>query len=87
MVGIQHYVGDPTISVNEEVVKEALALFETSGEASAAYALDFGILADGKTALVEWNDGFSLGSYGLDRKSYTDLLIVRWVEFVGQSST
>jgi hypothetical protein len=26
------------------------------------------------------NDGFALGSYGLDDASYTDLVIARWCE-------
>ena len=87
MVGIQHYAGKPEISINEQIVIDALSLFEKSDEVTAAYALDFGVLVDGNTALVEWNDGFSLGSYRFDKKLYTDLLIARWVEIVGQSST
>jgi hypothetical protein len=83
IIGIQHYFGDPMLSINEQIVSEALLRFEQSGEATAAYALDFGVLADGSTALVEWNDGFSLGSYGLDKKLYTDLLIARWIEWIG----
>jgi hypothetical protein len=31
-------------------------------------------------ALVEWNDGFSLGSYGLEGGLYTDLILARWCE-------
>lgn len=83
IVGIHHYAGDISVKVNEKIIADALTLFESSGEATAGYALDFGVLADGTTALVEWNDGFSLGSYGLDKKFYTDLLIARWVELVG----
>lgn len=84
VVGIQHYSGDPTIHIDKQIVTEALVLFEQSSDVTAAYALDFGVLADGNTALVEWNDGFSLGSYGLDKKFYTDMLISRWIELVGQ---
>ena len=41
--------------------------------------MDFGILEDGRTCLVEVNDGSSLGRYdGINGSDYTDLLIARW---------
>jgi hypothetical protein len=39
-------------------------------------------LAQGDTALIELNDGFSLGSYGLDRSVYADLILARWTELM-----
>ncbi len=42
---------------------------ERSGEGTAGYGLDLGVLSGGQTALVEWNDGFSLGAYELDSGS------------------
>jgi hypothetical protein len=47
------------------------------------YGLDLGVLSGGQTALVEWNHGFSLGSYGLDSSLYTELILARWCEFMG----
>ncbi|WP_426735233.1 ATP-grasp domain-containing protein [Myxococcus faecalis] len=79
-VGIRHYAGDPTVALDEERVREALRLLETSGEATAGYAVDFGVLSSGETALVEWNDGFSLGAYGLESGPYTALTLARWRE-------
>jgi len=32
------------------------------------------------TLLVEWNDAYSLGSYGFSSQHYTDMLIARWQE-------
>jgi hypothetical protein len=41
--------------------------------------MDFGILDDGVTCLVEVNDGLSLGRYyGIDGIDYTQLLVARW---------
>ena len=51
-----------------------------SGESTAGYGVDFGVLSMGETALVEWNDGFSLGAYGLDKALYTELTVARWNE-------
>src|SRR5690606_36946193 len=78
IVGIKHYQGDADKNIDDAVVESAIAQLEESGETTIAYAVDFGLLATGQTAVVEWNDGFSLGSYGLDKAIYTDLLITRW---------
>jgi hypothetical protein len=83
VVGIRHYHGDPTYRADEGVVCEAVPILEASGEATAGYGIDFGVLADGRTALVEWNDGFGLGSYGLDRGLYTELILARWCQLTG----
>ncbi|MFN7976011.1 MAG: ATP-grasp domain-containing protein [Acidobacteriota bacterium] len=69
---------------------QALALRDPSdfglqagaGRARAGYGIDFGVLADGRTALVEMNDGYGLGSYALDPDLYTDLLVARWEELM-----
>lgn len=78
--GIQHYEGNPDISIDLEVVEKAIQKFEESTERTNGYGIDFGVLKNGETALVEWNDGFALGAYGLDKELYTDLLISRWME-------
>jgi hypothetical protein len=80
IVGIGHYAGNPTIKLDEQVVREAVRILEASPERTAGYGVDFGVTASGHTALVEWNDGYSLGSYELDKTIYTDLLIARWCE-------
>ena len=51
--------------------------------APAAYGLDFGVTADGRTLLVEANDGFALGCYGLDPVIYAEMLEARWCELAG----
>jgi ATP-grasp domain, R2K clade family 2 len=83
IVGIRHYAGDAAVCVDEATVREAVRMLEASGEATAGYGVDFGVLATGETALVEWNDGFSLGSYGLEREAYLELTVARWRELTG----
>jgi hypothetical protein len=82
VVGILHYGGNPAIDIDRVVVADAVRHLEQSGEATAGYGIDFGVLADGRTALVEWNDGFSLGSYGLEPGLYTELILARWCELI-----
>ena len=48
--------------------------------APAGYGIDFGITDDGKTLLVEVNDGHSLGNYNLRPVEYAKLLEARWDE-------
>jgi hypothetical protein len=74
----KHYLGDWSKSIDIGIVKEAIKTFEPI--APCAYALDFGLTEDGKTALVEFNDATSLGNYGLDEVRYADMLCNRWFE-------
>jgi hypothetical protein len=50
--------------------------------APAAFALDIGCTATGKT-VVEVNDGHSLGAYGLMPLAYAKFLSARWAEMTG----
>ncbi len=48
--------------------------------APAGYAIDFGVTDKGQTILIEVNDGYALGSYGLFYLDYVKLLSARWAE-------
>ena len=48
--------------------------------APAGYAIDFGLTDKGETLLIEVNDGYSLGCYGLVYLDYAKLLSARWAE-------
>ena len=80
IVAIDRYEGDATVDVG--AVREALATYRASGTAPAAFAMDFGVLDTGETALVEVNDGLALGAYEIDGGLYTELLATRWRELV-----
>lgn len=76
------YDGDEREAVDPGAVREALAAFRASGAAPAGYGVDFGVLDTGETALVEVNDGYALGAYGIEAAPYTELLLARWRELV-----
>ncbi|MFN7976010.1 MAG: ATP-grasp domain-containing protein [Acidobacteriota bacterium] len=82
IVGIKCYAGDQNVAVDEVCVRDAVAALAGAGRARAGYGIDFGVLADGRTALVEMNDGYGLGSYALDPDLYADLLVARWEELM-----
>lgn len=82
VVGQRHYAGEPWTLPAPNVVTECVGLLAAEPNRPDAYAIDFGILDRGATALVERNDGFSIGSYGLATENYADLLIARWTQLV-----
>lgn len=86
IVGMRHYTGDKSCLPDQSVIEKAVALFEISEERTASYGIDFGVLTTGETALVEWNDGFALGAYGLPSETYADLLLARWNELTNMAN-
>ncbi|MFJ4657271.1 ATP-grasp domain-containing protein [Nocardia sp. NPDC088792] len=83
VVAVDHYDGDESVRLDSQVVDAAVAAYSASGSAPSAYGIDFGVLADGETALVEANDGFALGAYEIGADHYTELVLRRWVELLG----
>lgn len=65
-----------------DVVESAIKDFDQSNQRTDAYGIDFGILENGETALIEWNDAIALGSYGLEKETYTELILTRWNEII-----
>lgn len=85
IVGVKNYRGDRDAQLNMEEVEEAVARFEQSGESTAGYGVDFGVLLNEETALIEWNDCTALGNYDLDPVIYTDLFLARWEEILQEA--
>lgn len=81
VIGVGHAKGDPFRYPKPDVVRAAVEDF--APEAPAAYGIDFGVTDGGATLLVEVNEGFSLGCYGLGPLAYSGLLIARWRELAG----
>jgi hypothetical protein len=77
VIGIKHYKGDFRRYPDCAVVDAAVAAYWPS---PSAYGIDFGVTRDGRTLLVETNDGYSLGCYGLPPLLYSTLLERRWLE-------
>lgn len=81
VVGLAHYHGDCCRYPCPDTLRAAVR--DYAEEAPVAYALDVGVAGDGRTLLVEVNDAYALGSYGLRPALYADLLEDRWLELVG----
>lgn len=83
---VDFYSGDPEIKIDINVVEQAIDILDQSQESYAGYAIDFGVLSSGETALVEMNDGFAIGAYQINSQDYTDLILSRWEELLFSSN-
>jgi ATP-grasp domain, R2K clade family 2 len=79
VLGIRYYKGDVRLFPDVTVIDRAIEAYTDS---PAAYAIDFGIVADGRTLLVETNEAYSLGCYGLPELRYSSLIERRWQELL-----
>jgi len=80
IIHVGRYRGDPLLFPDVRVMSEALAAFANR---PIALAMDWGVTSSGQTLLVEVNDGYSLGNFGLQGPEYTAMIEVRWRELMG----
>lgn len=77
LIGIYWYSGNFRKFINCDIVDKAIKEYSSQ---PAGYSIDFALTKNGETILIECNDGWSIGNYGLDHSKYAKLLITRWVE-------
>ncbi|MBA4018075.1 MAG: hypothetical protein C0483_12955 [Pirellula sp.] len=82
LLHVGRYKGNPLLFPDASVLRSALNSFD---EQPIAFGMDWGITSCGKTRLVEVNDGYSLGNYGLRGADYTAIIEARWRELMGLS--
>lgn len=81
-IGARPYAGLPTSPVPD--VGVAIASIEALGRtAPVAYSVDIARLNDGSTVVVEVNDAYALGSYGMPSIPYAQMIDARWQQLVG----
>lgn len=80
IIDVRPYKGDWRVHFNPTIIEDAVKKYIT---APMGYAIDFGVTDDGRTLLIEVNDGYALGSYGLFYSDYAKLLSARWAELTG----
>jgi hypothetical protein len=77
LIGCKHYWGDFRINLNWKVIDNALSDLKWQPK---GWCLDFGVTDKGETLLIEANDGYSIGNYGLDGWDYSRLIRERFLE-------
>ncbi len=75
VLGVHYYKGDWSIAPSRKAVEEAIRAWE---EQPVAWTLDVGVTPEGKTLLVEVNDGYSIGNYGMMSTKYAQMLEAWW---------
>jgi len=74
--------GDRNLRPDEAVIHDAVNRLTVWG-APDGYVVDFGVLSTGETALVELNDGFSIGAYdGVTAETYWEVILSRWLQLI-----
>lgn len=79
LLGVSFYKGDLALKCNSNVVSAAINEYT---EGPANYAIDFGVTNDGRTLLIEVNDGYAIGCYELEDVLYAKFLKARWDEII-----
>jgi hypothetical protein len=77
--GMKHYQGDYARIVDIEIVKKMVAAYKNC---PSAYTLDVGLTMTNETVLVEVNDMWAIGSYGLEGRDYALLCARRMKEIM-----
>ena len=77
---VRPYRGDWHVRYDPGILDDMINDFHSI---PAGCAIDVGVTKDGRTLLVEINDGFALGCYGAEPVQYAKLLSARWCELVG----
>ncbi len=81
ILDVRRYKGDWSVGPDRATVERAVMAF---GSSPAAYAADFGVTRDGRTLLVEVNDAFALGGYGLGPVFHARMAVIRWEQMAGR---
>lgn len=80
--GIQYYLGDFRVYPCIVMIEDMISDYKSS---NCAYTLDVGVMENGTTMLIEVNDMWAIGSYGMDAKTYT-LMCVRRMREIGRQA-
>lgn len=67
---------------DEKVLQEMLEEFQRMEDRPAACSMDICVTEDGRTLLMEFNDSYALGYYGLAPILYAKLISARWSQIL-----
>lgn len=79
ILDMKHYWGDPLVFPDSKIIISAIEDYTTAPD---AYGIDFGVTDKGETLLIEVNDAWALGCYGLESHLYAKFLLTRWAQLV-----
>jgi ATP-grasp domain, R2K clade family 2 len=80
VLGVHFYKGDWSKVPARKAVEGAIKAWESQ---PVAWTLDVGVTPSGQTLLVEVNDGYSFGNYGMRSTSYAQMIEAWWEDRLG----
>lgn len=84
IIGMKHYLGDPLLFPDPVFITKCLNVAkEHLYYTHKSYTLDFGVDYAGNTMLIEANDAWAIGNYGLEPKDYYYFARDRWLQITG----
>jgi hypothetical protein len=79
IIGMKHYRGDCLAVFDRNLIQKCVDLSYKLLD-NHSYTLDFGVLEDGSTVLIECNDGWACGNYGIEPLDYYIFVRNRWLQ-------
>lgn len=79
----RNYSGDFTISPNYSYIESVIAMYKKTFP--CCYTIDVGILGDAETVVIEFNDMWAIGNYGMSNSEYMTMLSKRYHEILLKS--
>ena len=67
---------------DSDILKQMVTTFKAWDERPAACSMDICFTKDGRTLIVELNDAYALGCYGLPKIAYAKFISARWSELL-----
>ena len=83
VVDVRRYAGDFRAIPDWSMLDQMMAATRDE-PLPIACSLDIGVTSDGRTILIEANDGFAMGNYGMTARRYAMLLRDRWGQIVSR---
>jgi hypothetical protein len=82
IIDIRNYSDDMFLIPNKEYVQSIIN--ENVNDFPISYVIDVGVLNNGENVVIEFNDMWAIGNYGMDNSDYVSLLKHRYFEIVNQ---
>lgn len=83
VIDIRNYSGDMFTSPSRDYLQSVIESNKLKFPIS--YTIDLGILENGENVVIEYNDMWAIGNYGIDNYDYFSLLKSRYFEIVTKS--
>lgn len=80
IMDVRRYKGDWRSHFDPAVIEKMVQLYTS---APNAYVLDVGVTDENRTLLVEVNNGYAAGGYGIESHDYAKFLSARWAQMTG----